>query len=330
MMEYGRNYIDEIIIRYLDGSATPEDKVRLLQWLRESGKNRNDFNETRDLWLSCDSISDSETDRALQRLHRRILNEYNIIRRKRRPLMNWYQTAAVILVLLSMGYWISVPESPEVYYTQNRMITAKGSKGRFKLPDGTVVWLNSESRLVYPETFEKDRRQVELTGEGYFQVTEDRKKPFIVKTGNMDIEVLGTSFDISNFPFTDHIEVVLLSGSIKVKGDDFPDPVMLEPGQLLTLNKENHSTSIRTTKAGLHVDWIRERLVFDNTSLSDIIISLEGWYNIEIECPKTFADRARLSFAVRGENVTELFNAMSLIIPINYTVDENKIKILPK
>ncbi len=331
-MENQKTDIHEIIIRYLDGTASLEDKQQLLQWLKESDKNQNDFNETRDLWLSCDILSDDEreTDIALERLHQRILSEYDTMKRKRRPLMSWYQTAAVILILLGMGYWQSVQKSQEVIHVQNQMITAKGSKGMFELPDGTIVWLNSESKLVYPETFEKGYREVELSGEGYFQVAKDKKKPFIVKTGNMEVEVLGTSFDLSGYSFSDHEKIVLLNGSVKVNSGNSPVPVILKPGQLFTFNKENGSGSVSTTKADLHIDWIKERLIFDNQSLSDIIISLQGWYNIEIECPKTFADKARLSFVVRGENVNEIFSAMSLIIPINYTIHENKVTLLPK
>lgn len=334
-MKHKTTDIHEIIIRYLDGSATIDEKQLLLQWLKESQHNRNDFNETRDLWLSCDIVSEDEkeTDIALERLHQRIISEYNAIKQRRRPLMNWYQTAAILLVMLSLGgYWLSTrkPAEVETIRIQNQLITAKGSKGQFELPDGTIVWLNSESKLVYPETFEKGRREVALTGEGYFQVVEDRKKPFIVKTGDIDIEVLGTAFDISNYPYMNKAEVVLLSGSVSVHTSDTNDPVKLKPGQLYTYNKQGQSKSVSPTKAELHVDWIKERLVFDNQRLSDIIISLEGWYNVEIECPKAFAEKTRLSFVVRGENTDEIFSAMKLIIPINYTISENKITIQPK
>lgn len=327
--------IHEIIIRYLDGSASIDEKQLLLQWLKESEHNRNDFNETRDLWLSCDATAEDEkeTDMALQRLHQRIIGEYNTMKQRRRPLMNWYQTAAVLLVMLSLGgYWLTTRPSAgtETVRVQNQLITAKGSKGRFELPDGTIVWLNSESKLVYPETFDKGRREVALTGEGYFQVVEDKKNPFVVKTDDVDVEVLGTAFDISNYPFMDKAEVVLLNGRVNVHTGNTANPVKLEPGQLYTYNKQSGSKSVRLTKADLHIDWIKERLVFDNQCLSDIIISLEGWYNVEITCPKAFADKTRLSFVVRGENTEEIFSAMKLIIPIDYTISDNKITIRPQ
>ncbi len=326
--------INEIIIRYLDGSASLEDKKELLQWLKESDHNWNDFNETRDIWLSCDAALSDETDVdiALSRLRNRILNHDASIRPPRRTFLSWYHAAAIILVLLGMGYWLSLQnlrlDTKEVY-VQNQLITAKGSKGKFILPDGTTVWLNTDSKLIYPEKFDANKRAVRLEGEGYFEVTENKKKPFIVQSGDLDIEVLGTKFDISNYSFQDKMDVVLLSGSVKVSGERLNDNVLLKPNQILKYYKHGEAT-IEETKAHLHADWIKERLVFDNTSLSDIIISLEGWYNISIECPRSLADKTRMTFTVRGENVEEIFKAMSLITAIQYSITEDKVTISAK
>lgn len=326
--------INKIIIRYLDGSASLEDKKELLQWLKESDNNWTEFNETRELWLSCDVALSYETDVdiALSRLRNRIISNHAPVKPAKRILKSWYHTAAIVLVLLGMGYWLSLQNSMsdiKEVYIQNQLITAKRSKGKFLLPDGTTVWLNTESKLIYPEKFDGNKRIVRLEGEGYFEVTENKKKPFIVQSGDLDIEVLGTKFDISNYPFQDKIDVVLLSGSIKVSGEKLNDDVLLKPNQILKYYKHGETT-IEETKAHLHADWIKERLVFDNTSLSDIIISLEGWYNISIECPRSLADKTRMTFTIRGENVEEIFKAMSLIAPIHYSITEDKVTISSK
>lgn len=329
--------INEIIIRYLDGSASQEDKIELLQWLKISDKNWNDFNETRDLWLSCDVALGNDTDVniALGRLRNRILNAQTPVKQSKLVFMRWYQVAAVFLVLLGMSYWFTIqtPEPAEKetqIHIQNQLITAKGSKGKFLLPDGTTVWLNTESKLIYPEKFDNDKRLVRLEGEGYFEVVENKHKPFIVQSGNLDIEVLGTTFDIAAYPEKDKIDVVLLNGSVKVMGETLEKEVLLKPNQILEYQKNEGTSNIRNTKAYLHAAWIEERLIFDNTPLSDIIISLEGWYNISIECPRTLAEKTRMTFTVRGENVEEIFKAMSLIAPIRYSIENDKVTINPK
>lgn len=224
----------------------------------------------------------------------------------------------------------TTPRNPTRTLIQNQLITAVGSKGRFVLPDSSIVWLNSGSKLTFPESFEKDFRKVTLEGEAYFQVTEDKTKPFIVKAGEVDIDVLGTSFNISNYPASSTIETVLLSGSIRANISATGETTRLIPDQLLTYRKETGKAEIEITSSGYHIDWIKDRLIFDYDRLSDIIISLEGWYAVQIDCPKTFADEQRLSFTVRGENLEEILQSMSFIIPIKYSIENNQVKIIPQ
>lgn len=323
-----------IIIRYLDGSAALEEKAALLQWLKCSEENRNDFTDTRDLWLSSyEAVAENELDIeiALERLRSRILKEYKRSQPPKRKWNSWYQAAAVLLVLLGMGYWFSSRFSPaEKVVTQYQLITAKGSKGRFTLPDGSIVWLNSESKLSYPESFRADKRLVTLEGEGYFEVAENKDKPFIVQAGLIDVEVLGTAFDISNYPSQNLLETVLLNGSVKISGERFGKDIILKPDQIFEYNRSTNKATISSTTARLHVDWIKDRLVFDNDRLSDILISMEGWYNLSIDCPKDFAEKTRMSFTIRGESIDEILKAMSLIVPIRYEITPDNVTIIPK
>ncbi len=322
-----------IIIRYLDGSASLEEKVQLLHWLKESEENRCDFTDTRDLWLSSEvaGSNELEVDIALDRLKSRILREHKQIGRKtRRPFTRWHQVAAVLLVLIGVYYWLFFEQAETKFIVQTQLITAKGSKGRFTLPDGTVVWLNSESRLVYPDQFADGTRTVNLVGGAYFEVVKEEKRPFIVKAGDIDAEVLGTSFNISSYPFMDDIETALLNGSVKISGHSLREPVYLRPNEVFEYKKENHSSSVKTANASLYADWIKDRLTFDNRPLSDILISMRGWYNTEIECPEEFAESTYMSFTIRQENIDEILRAMSFIIPIKHQIKKDKIIIIPR
>ena len=332
-MENFTTDINLIIIRYLDGSASLEEKRQLLQWLKESEKNRSDFTDTRDLWLSCNASADNEleVDIALDRLKMRIMNEHERIGKKtRRSFIRWYQAAAVLLVLFGLYFWLSIEQTEPKLMVQNQLITAKGSKGKFTLPDGTVVWLNSESRLVYPDQFADGKRTVNLVGGAYFEVVKDEKKPFIVKAGDVDVEVLGTSFNISSYPFKDNIETALLSGSVKISGPSVRKEIYLKPNEVFEYKRDLHAVSVKSANASLYADWIKDRLVFDNRPLSDILISMEGWYNIDIVCPEKFAESTYMSFTIRQEDIDEILRAMSFIIPISYQIKNGKAFIMPK
>lgn len=332
-MENFTTDINLIIIRYLDGSASLEEKRQLLQWLKESEKNRSDFTDTRDLWLSCNASADNEleVDIALDRLKMRIMNEHERIGKKtRRSFIRWYQAAAVLLVLFGLYFWLSIEQTEPKLMVQNQLITAKGSKGKFTLPDGTVVWLNSESRLVYPDQFADGKRTVNLVGGAYFEVVRDEKKPFIIKAGDVDVEVLGTSFNISSYPFKDNIETALLSGSVKISGPSVRREIYLKPNEVFEYKKDLHAVSVKSVNASLYADWIKDRLVFDNRPLSDILISMEGWYNMDIVCPEKFAESTYMSFTIRQEDIDEILRAMSFIIPISYQIKNGKAFIMPK
>ena len=332
-MENFTTDINLIIIRYLDGSASLEEKRQLLQWLKESEKNRSDFTDTRDLWLSCNASADNEleVDIALDRLKMRIMNEHERIEKKtRRSFIRWYQAAAVLLVLFGLYFWLSIEQTEPKLMVQNQLITAKGSKGKFTLPDGTVVWLNSESRLVYPDQFADGKRTVNLVGGAYFEVVRDEKKPFIIKAGDVDVEVLGTSFNISSYPFKDNIETALLSGSVKISGPSVRREIYLKPNEVFEYKKDLHAVSVKSVNASLYADWIKDRLVFDNRPLSDILISMEGWYNMDIVCPEKFAESTYMSFTIRQEDIDEILRAMSFIIPISYQIKNGKAFIMPK
>lgn len=334
--------INEIIIRYLDGSAALEDKILLLQWLQQSDTNRDDFMHARNLWFSCNVVAGNEleVDIALEKLKNRILDKQErmnnspilVARNKSQRLTRWVGAAAILLLMISVGYGLGTlnKQPSEELLVQSQLITAKGSKGRFILPDGSVVWLNSETKLTYPERFADHKREVVLEGEAYFEVATDAKKPFVIQVGDLDVEVLGTSFNVNNYSSNEFIQTALLSGSVKISGKSVDEPVYLKPNELFEFRKSDHTATVGNAKVGLYADWIKDRLVFDNDYLSDILISMEGRYSMDINCPPQFAATTRMSFTIRQETIEEVLKLMSFIAPIQYEVKDGKAYIEPK
>lgn len=264
-MKEETNDINEIIIRYLDGSAELGEKMFLLQWLKRSNENRDDFTAIRDLWLSCNVAAGNEleVDIALGKLKDRILQEQGRMEKeslaKKKTLWvvwHWTRIAAVLLLLLGIGYGIGSwrENSVQDVIIQNQLITAKGSKGRFTLPDGSVVWLNSETKLTYPSQFASDKRLVTLEGEAYFEIEKDMKKPFIVQAGEIDVEVLGTCFNVDSYSYTEFVQTALLNGSVKISGKGVKEPVYLKPNELFKYQKSDQVFSVREAKVGLYTD----------------------------------------------------------------------------
>lgn len=327
--------INEIIIRYLDASATQEEKICLLQWLKESEKNRSDFVETRDLWLACEVVTDNEleVEIALNRFKGRILEERKKISvRQERSSLFFIQVAAVFLLLLGFSYWFVIRPDfvTKELLVKNQIITANGSKGRFELPDGTIVWLNGNSTLTYWDSYTNGKRDVTLKGEAYFDVKKNTNSPFSVQLGDLTVQVLGTKFNVSNYGTDRMVKMALLSGSIKITGTELKKELILKPDELYTYSRQSGKGYIEQVEAQLYANWIKDKLVFDNEKLSDIIICLEGWYGVSFNCKKSFAERTRMSFTVRGESIDEILSAMEMIVPIKYDIKDDEVTIHPK
>lgn len=323
-----------LIIRYLDGSATPDEKRALLRWLKQSESNRSDFSGTRDLWLACTAAgeTDLEVDVALEKLRARLQDG---ARKKRTFGFRYWRTvgaAAVVLLLVGIGYGLGAFHFRPAtgIPMQSQLITAKGSKGKFTLPDGTTVWLNSASKLVYPAEFEGGKREVTLDGGAYFEVVKNERKPFVVRTGEVCVEVLGTCFNVNAYAGGSAIETALLSGSVRISGEGMAADIRLHPGELFSYTRQTGETEVRKVSADRYADWTKERLTFDNDRLSDILVSMEGWYRVRIKCPETFAASTRMSFTIRQETIEEILQAMSYIAPLRYEIKEREVLIRPK
>lgn len=165
----------------------------------------------------------------------------------------------------------------------NTLVIPYGNRSTINLADGTKVWLNAGSRLIYPSKFVDKTREVYLVGEAYFDVEKDEKKPFIVKTSSLSIKVLGTQFNISAYPEDNSIQTVLVEGSVEVIKADaglFEKGVLLEPGQMALWNTKEKETKVYNVDVDYYTLWTEGIFSFSNTDLNRIVKKLERYYNI--------------------------------------------------
>lgn len=168
----------------------------------------------------------------------------------------------------------------------NQLIIPFGKNSSVRLPDGTIAYLNAGSRLVYPTFFTGSKREVFLYGEGFFDVHHNKKQPFIVRTSNQEVEVLGTKFNISAYPSDQISETVLVEGKVKLTTNDFSlfnEDHILEPDQMASYDTESRKTSISKVDANKHVSWYLGYINFETLQLSSLLKRLERYYNIKIK-----------------------------------------------
>jgi len=204
------------------------------------------------------------------------------------------------------------------------VLVATVSKVYYELPDGSSVWLNKNSKLCFKNNLEGKRRELSLEGEAFFDVAKDPEHPFVIRTSNMNVKVLGTRFTMR--AYSDSPEQVFLeSGKVSLSSEHFPDDV-LSPGEAFSYDPISETASHFKEKTVNHLSWTNEQLVFANASLADIIANLEHWYNVRIDNTGKPAEE-RLSLVVRQETLPDVLAAIHRLTGRTYTINGNEITI---
>lgn len=203
----------------------------------------------------------------------------------------------------------------------------KGGEYKIVLADGTKVWLNAETNLRYPSAFDEQQRLVYLEGEAYFEVTKDSIRPFIVKTDKMDIEVLGTAFNVSAYPEEETYKTTLIEGKVNIN-EHSGNQQVLHPGQQFNLSIHKLESKVLQVDTKLATDWKDGKYIFQNENLEDILKQLSKWYNLEYEFSNDTLRKMKYSgSAYKNEPIKKLLDAISLIRPIEFKIKNGKLQV---
>jgi hypothetical protein len=212
-----------------------------------------------------------------------------------------------------------IPALKDEPNVMNQLIIPYGNQSRLVLSDNTVVWLNAGSRLVYPSRFEDKTREVLLFGEAFFEVSKDEKKPFIVKTSDLQIKVLGTQFNISAYTEDKVIQTVLKEGSVSISSNNsglFERDLVLKPNQMASFNRTSKDTKVYEVDVNYYTLWTKGLLSFDEIDFTRIVKKVERFYNISIGFSEPLLGATRISGKLdlkqKREEVLEYLEKVSL------------------
>lgn len=177
----------------------------------------------------------------------------------------------------------------------NELIIPKGGEHQVVLADGTKVWLNSASRLIYPQSFMGKERRVVLSGEAFFDVTHDAERPFVVETSRMNVKVLGTRFNVNDYDDNEEVSTTLVNGSVEIVSGD-QQAFRLVPGEQ-AYGKENELEK-REVNVRLYTSWIDGKFLFNNTELEEIAKQISRWYDVEIFFSSESVKKVRFTGAI--------------------------------
>ena len=230
----------------------------------------------------------------------------------------------------------------------NEVVTKRGSKSSIKLPDGTIVRLNTDSRLTYLNFTAGKNREVTLIGEAYFDVAHDSSRPFIIHTGKINIKVLGTSFNVRNYPQDKELETSLIKGKIEVSLESRPEDIItLKPTEKLIIAKEQDElatatkvkssidnkvvltsiTYLRHDSLVAETSWLNDKMVFVNQPLDKIAIELERKYAITVSFKDEKVKKYRYTGVFENVSLEKVFQLIKYSKNINYKIDDKNIVI---
>jgi transmembrane sensor len=207
----------------------------------------------------------------------------------------------------------------------NTLTTGKGEQYQVTLSDGTKVWLNAASSLKYPARFTGKDRTVELTGEAYFEVKKDQDKPFkvLVSPRRLEVNVLGTSFDIMSYEEEGSIKTTLVDGSVRLTKDQ--QSIRLSPGQQATLG--DNAVAFATADADLEqaLAWKNGMFQFDNLDIQTIMRQVARWYDVDVDYQGSTKNQVYSGMIPRKENISELLKFLEYTGTVHFVVEGRKI-----
>jgi len=318
-----------IIVKFIQTQASPEEQLQLEKWLDEDKENRKVFNEI----FNINHINGSspkllvpDKEKAWQNIDRQISKKVN-------PVLNFFNKfkyAAAIVVILVIGFLFLLEKNnnriEQLLQLQTEIVSPMGHKIRVVLPDSSLVWMNSGSTLKYQTNFNLKEREVLLYGEAFFEVHENKSKIFRVKTGILNVDVYGTAFNIKNYDDDDFQEITVIEGRVGIS-DNEKEIRQLTVGENALLNKETKTIIFSETNPNVVCAWKNNELVFDNTPFEEVIKSLERWYGVHIAIDRAMIGKHNYTFKVKTESFHEMLEMMKVMTPLDYEINGEYVKI---
>lgn len=357
---------EDLVCGYLNGELTNEETRELIEWINLDKSNKKLFDEFCELWITTKATSNNPGFNAQEgfwKFRQRIKESNQQVKTgsKNGFLMTAVRYAAIFLIAFAAGgllfYQFGQKNSMIPVQGKSELVVPLGSRASFTLADGTVVTLNAGSTLRTDTRYGIRDRIVELEGEGYFKVAEDKVNPFIVKTSYLTVTAMGTEFNVKAYSVDKTIETTLVNGSVKIepvseKGKG--DITILQPNQKLTFYKEEPgveanqampsgnsgsefkpakvqgtAAAIKLVKEDVNVEpvvsWKENRWIFENQSLSQIAVDLERRFDVNIKFKSDRLKSYRFTGTILAEPIEQVLEVLSITSPISFNINGREV-----
>ena len=336
----------ELLKKYCGNCCTEEELNSVLAWFEESARTSEGKALLLRVWeeMPDESVNFKiDFDLLLDKIHHEVnltrakkllhIADQNLIKyRRRENFKKILIRTAAILLLPVLGFALYMSDKYQsvrhgqtsVNSAYNEVLSSEDAITKVTLPDGSIVWLNHSSSLKYPAMFYGNFRSVELNGEGYFEVAQNSKKPFIVKAGEIQIKAIGTTFNIMAYPDEDRIETSLINGKVElqrtVTNGEMIFLLTMKPTDLAIFQKENSEIRTRTIDDDRNFSWKEGKLVFNAEHMGEVVKKLSRWFNVDIQIKDPELLELTYTATFVHETLPQVLELMALMSPVSYSI----------
>jgi ferric-dicitrate binding protein FerR (iron transport regulator) len=302
----------QLFHKYFQGKTTEEEERQMMDYVDSSDEARKKYLRERQLWDAFLLNTDMDESKIMPFSDR-------IIFRKLRPFI---RVAAVFALLISVFYFTNRHPAPQEKTNLLTVHVPEGGLSNVQLPDGSVVYLNSRTTLCYPSSFNKEKREVEISGEGYFEVVKG-DIPFIVKSDHCQITVMGTVFDVKDYKCDKYSQVSLLSGSVKINlNNENQSEVLLSPDEQIVF--DGHNYELKNISNYDHFLWKEGILIFDDMPFVEMVSMLEKCFNVKFIVNNTEVLQYKCTGKfVRSEGINHILKVLQKNVDFKYRYNNN-------
>lgn len=315
------------IVELVTGNVTGDQKNDILNQVKGDAQLHKEFNLIKNAW----ALSSSRIEMSELKIERSYLALQSKIKDQKRLLsisiFTWVKYAAILVIIFGAGIISGkyIPEMGSERKTAKNELTEfvvpSGQMAEVNLPDGSHVWLNSESRLSFNDSFLDKTRNVTLKGEALFKVQKG-ERPFVVSTKFGEVLVKGTTFNVCAFE-NSVFQTTLVEGSVAYRNPELKKEVSISPGQQIILN-ENKCIQVHEVKTDLYTSWTDGLIIFEKEPLRDVMRKLERHFGIRIELDDNLLRDIRFTGKIENESLDEVMEYINKTKPIDYLYDKKQ------
>ena len=317
----------ELLDCFMRGELPAEQEHELRTWFKQPEVREMLFQHYRHSWTEAEGkeLPVEIQNRMFRNIQSRIHAETGR-KGKQEPVRKlqfrqWLPYAAAVVFLLGfmifVHLYLNLADKTENYSLQTyKVFVDKGQRASVILPDGTKVWLNSHTELTYNGDYGKGNRQVVLSGEGYFEVAKDTTSRFIVKAGEIEVEALGTTFNVKAYQEDRELTTTLFEG--KVRTSVGKDEVILKPDESLSFDKFSRRMIVSDDLAAYARMWKDNELVFKGATMEEVAVMLDRLYNVKVRFTSEKVKHYRFSGVIKNNSLDNVIELISLTAPIMY------------